>query len=94
MTQQMIEVGRIRAGQTYQTHFTGLSYEVVGICTDWPAKQEKVIHLGLDGWDRGNLHSCSLSHFACNFRLVADAPEPAPIVPEKVADQTIAGSGV
>lgn len=98
---EFARLNRLLTGRRFTTFHTGLEYEVLGLCKDWPAESVKVVHRGLTGWDKGNLHSCSLAHFATNFEPVEPAPEPATIYERaavnaagRVADNSDKSSGV
>mgnify|MGYP001576463717 CR=1 FL=1 len=67
---------------------------------DGRTSQHGVVYVGLEGKDEGRTFNCSLHDFAKKFRLVPlteaenGAEGTSPPMPERIADNSILGSGV
>ena len=66
-------------------------YRVLGLATDYPSEQQKVVYQGVDGPDAGRLFTCTLNDLAIKF---APEPVPAEAAPARAIDLTEKGSGV
>ena len=112
-TVEKTELGRVTVGKVYAFHyptrvkladgsetikdiFWGY-YRVIAFAELWPAMQDVVVYVGLDGQDWGRHFACTLLDFATKFSPVEERPPPAlgipvPVpeaIPEKIAGAII-----